>query len=272
MAFFEHSNNKKIYYEVHGEGKPIVLLNGIMMATMSWHMFIPALSAGNKLILMDFFDQGQSDKLADQTYNQDLQVEALKGLLEHLGLDRVSLAGVSYGGNIALKFAAEHPDMVDRLVAFHAAPKTGAWLRDVGKSWTLSIDDPHNFYYTSIPVIYSPEFYNNNTEWVETRQNFLTAHIFTNKDFMQALVRLIQSADDYDISGKLGSITAKTLIIAAETDPLTPLSDQKSLKDGIKDSELIILPGCGHASMYEKSTLFVTLVLGFINSSFQGLL
>jgi len=271
MAFFEHSSNKKIYYEVHGEGKPIVLLNGIMMATMSWHMFIPALSAGNKLVLMDFFDQGQSDKLTDQAYNQDLQVEALKGLLAHLSLDKVSLAGVSYGGNIALKFAAEHPDMVDRLVAFHAAPKTGAWLKDIGKSWILSIDDPNNFYNTSIPIIYSPEFYNNNPEWVAARQNFLTSQVFTNKDFMQALVRLTQSADDYDISGKLSNITAKTLIVSAESDPLTPLADQKSLKDGIKDSELIILPGCGHASMYEKPALFTSLILGFINSSFQGM-
>jgi pimeloyl-ACP methyl ester carboxylesterase len=265
MTFFQ-LNGKKIHYEVHGEGAPIVLLNGIMMATMSWHMFIPALSAKNQLILMDFFDQGQSDKLTHEEYDQNLQVEALKGLLDHLGLTKASLAGVSYGGNIALKFAATYPDMVDRLVAFHVAPKTGAWLRDVGKSWILSIDNPENFYHTSIPVIYSPAFYNDNPEWVATRQNFLTNQIFTNKDFMQALARLTASANNYDITNELGNITAKTLIVAAEYDPLTPISDQKALQEGISGAELIFLPNCGHASMYEKPALFTTLILGFINS------
>ncbi|MDR2167086.1 MAG: alpha/beta hydrolase [Clostridiales bacterium] len=270
MAFFEF-DNKKIHYEVHGEGAPIVLLNGIMMSTLSWHMFIPALSANNRLILMDFFDQGQSDKLVGQEYDQTVQIKALKGLLDHLGLAKVSLAGVSYGGNIALNFAAIYPEMVTRLVAFHAAPKTGAWLRDVGKSWIAAASDPHAFYNTSIPVIYSPEFYNNNPEWVAVRQNFLTNQVFTNQDFMQALVRLTVSADNYDITDKLGKIAAKTLVVAAEYDPLTPQSDQKAVQEGINGAELVFLPGCGHASMYEKPTLFASLILGFVNAKFEGL-
>ena len=264
-------SGKKIHYEVYGEGAPIVVLNGIMMSTFSWHMFIPSLSANNKLILMDFFDQGQSEKLTNEGYDQSVQVEAVKGLLAHLGLEKASVVGVSYGGNVALKFAATYPNMVERLVVFHAAPKTGAWLKDVGKSWVMSIDCPHNFYNTSIPVIYSPEFYNANPEWVAVRQNFLTNQVFTNKDFMQALVRLTQSAENYDVTGILGNITAKTLIVAADTDPLTPASDQKALRDGIEGAQWVILPNCGHASMYERPTLFASLILGFVNANFQGL-
>ncbi|MCL2235028.1 MAG: alpha/beta hydrolase [Defluviitaleaceae bacterium] len=269
MATFE-LNGKNIYYETHGEGAPIVLLNGIMMSTPSWQMFVPPLSANNQLILMDFFDQGQSHKMVDEEYDQALQVAALKGLLDHLGLKKASLAGVSYGGNVALRFAVEHTEMVDKLVIFHAAPKTGAWLQDVGKGWILSMDSPENFYNTSIPVIYSPGFYNNNPEWVAVRKNFLTSHVFNNQDFLQAVARLTRSADNYDISDKLDKITAKALIIAADTDPLTPYADQKALAEGINGAELILLPNCGHASMYEKPTLFASLIAGFINTDFTG--
>jgi len=270
VAIYQH-NGRKIYYEIHGEGRPMIVLNGIMMSTASWKMFVPALSAGNQLILMDFFDQGQSEKLTDVKYDHSLQVEALKGLLEHLGHEKINMIGVSYGGNTALKFAAEHPEMVERLIIFHAAPDTGSWLRAVGKSWAMSIDDPENFYNTAIPVIYSPEFYNNNPEWIAERKQLLTTQTFKDMDFMNAIVRLSESAEKYDIRDKLCQITARTMIVSAEYDLLTPPSEQKALKDGIKDAELVHLPGCGHASMYEKPTLFLSFVLGFVNSDFTGL-
>ncbi len=53
MSYLSH-NGSKIYYEVHGEGEPLILLNGIMMSTVSWKAFVPVLKENNKLILMDF--------------------------------------------------------------------------------------------------------------------------------------------------------------------------------------------------------------------------
>ncbi|MFR3346702.1 MAG: alpha/beta fold hydrolase [Christensenellales bacterium] len=58
---------KKVYYELHGEGEPILVLNGIMMSTESWNAFKPSFSKDNLLILVDFFDQGRSDRLISST-------------------------------------------------------------------------------------------------------------------------------------------------------------------------------------------------------------
>ena len=58
MAFFSFEG-KQVYYETHGEGNPLLLLNGIMMSTMSWKEFVAPLSAQNRLILVDFMDQGK---------------------------------------------------------------------------------------------------------------------------------------------------------------------------------------------------------------------
>jgi len=270
MAQFEFKG-KKIHYETHGEGAPIVLLNGIMMSTLSWYQLIQPLSANNKLILLDFLDQGQSDKYKDEPYNLDLQVAVLKALLDHLELKKTAIAGISYGGNVALKFAAEHPEYVHRLIAFNVTAKTGAWLKELGQSWVLSANNPEHFYCTTIPIIYSQEFYNSRPDWVKIRKDFLTGQIFTNKEFMDGIIRLTQSADDYNIESKLCNITAKTLIIASETDPITPVKEQYKLHDGIKDSELVLLPGTGHATMYERPALFISLLLGFANSPLEGI-
>jgi len=78
--------------------------------------------------------------------------------------------------------------------------------------------------------------------------------------------RLTNSAESFDARKDLENINAPTLIVAADEDYLTPIANQKELHKMIKNSELVILPGVGHASMYEKPLLFVTLVLGFINA------
>ena len=64
----------------------------------------------------------------------------------------------------------------------------------------------------------------------------------------------------------LDQITAPTLIVSCQEDYLTPMEEQRRMAERIPNSDLVILPGCGHASMYEKPVLFVSLTLGFINN------
>ena len=264
MAFFDFKG-KQVYYEVMGEGKPILVLNGIMMSTSSWGIFVEAFSKSNKLILVDFLDQGRSEKMEGTEYDQSHQSELLKELLIHLQLPKVNIVGISYGGEVAQRFAIDNPEYVEKLLLFNTTSKTGQWLRDIGEGWNLSIDNPLNYYLTTIPVIYSPGFYEKNHQWMEDRKKLLTAGLFYDKEFLKAMVRLTRSAENHDTENELHKIKCPTLIVGGEEDYLTPLKEQRILKDRITNSELIILSGCGHASMYEKPSLFSTLVLGFVN-------
>jgi len=88
--------------------------------------------------------------------------------------------------------------------------------------------------------------------------------IFSNPVFLDAIERLTNSAEHYDERKRLDRITARTLIVAAEDDILTPKGDQALLHKYIHSSELISIPNCGHASMYEKPLLFTTLIVGFL--------
>ena len=79
------------------------------------------------------------------------------------------------------------------------------------------------------------------------------------------LIRLTNSSEGYDVSDRLGEVECPTLIVNATDDVLIPLVEQTRLHEGIKNSEMVIIPKCGHASMYEKPMLFSSLVLGWIN-------
>ncbi|MFA6801714.1 MAG: alpha/beta hydrolase, partial [Acholeplasmataceae bacterium] len=87
-----------------------------------------------------------------------------------------------------------------------------------------------------------------------------------NPEFLDAMERLTNSAENYDARAELDKITAPTLIVSADEDYLTPIPNQKYLHAHIKDSEYILIPGAGHAAMYEKPLLFTTLILGFVNA------
>lgn len=258
---------RNIYYDVQGEGLPILILNGIMMSTKSWEPFVESLSEHNMLIRLDFIDQGQSDKLENSVYNQEIQVDIVDTLLSHLKLDQINLVGISYGGEVAIQYAAKYPSKVRRLILFNTTAYTSPWLAETGKMWN-AIGRTRNgqaYYQATIPVIYSPSFYDNNLDWMKKREAVLLP-LFSNPVFLDAMERLTNSAEQYDARASLKDITAKTLIVGSDEDYLTPLNNQKLLHKEITNSEFVIIPGAGHASMYEKPLTFISLILGFVNA------
>ncbi|MDR0831496.1 MAG: alpha/beta hydrolase [Bacillales bacterium] len=262
FKFKEHN----IFYDIKGKGKPFIILNGIMMSTKSWEVFVNSFSNNNMFIRVDFIDQGQSDK-ALITYDQDTQAELVKALLDYLTLDKVSVVGISYGGEVALHFAVNYPERLDRLVLFNTTAKTSAWLKDIGEGWIITSRtlDPMAYYYQTIPVIYSPHFYQKRLDWMRRREETLKP-TFSNPVFLKAMERLTRSSESHDLLNRINEIVAPTLIVTAEEDYLTPTPEQKVLKDLIPNSFIVSLPKTGHASMYETPLIFASLVLGFINT------
>lgn len=260
-----------IFYEIEGKVSPnkdvIVMLNGIMMSTASWAAFMPAFSKKNVLLRFDMIDQGQSSK-ATEAYTQKLQVDILKALLDHVGFKKVNLVGISYGASVALQFSIKYPNYVKKLVLANGVAKTSKWLAAIGHGWN-EVGKSRNglaYYNISIPYIYSPHFYSKNIEWMENRKNMLVP-LFSNSEFLDAMERLTNSAESHDTVDNLPTVKARTLIISGELDYLTPVFEQEFLHKNITHSTHVLIPGCGHASMYEEPELFTQFVLGFINAT-----
>lgn len=257
---------KNIYYEIYGSGEPLVILNGIMMSTSSWSAFIDVLSCNNKLVLVDFVDQGQSDK-ADEQYSQDFHVEILKDLFEKLNLKKIHLLGISYGGEVAQRFAIKYSEKILSLILSNTTSYTNEFLKDIGKGWIHAAKtyDGSIFFKTTMPYVYSPEFYEKNIDWLKEREKLFS--ISLQPDWYEGFIRLVISADDLDITKELHKINVPTLIIGAENDITTPVRYQEDIQKNIKDSKLIVIKGSGHGSMYEKPYEFVSAVCGFIENA-----
>jgi pimeloyl-ACP methyl ester carboxylesterase len=258
--------NYTIYYESYGSGKPILILNGIMMSTLSWKPFIEAFSKDNQLILIDMLDQGKSSKLDGQVYNQDIQVEMLASFIQTQQLKDCALFGISYGGEVAIKLTIAHPALVERLMLFNTTSHNSEWLQEIGRAWNKAASDPEAYYSTTIPVIYSQKFYEQHIDWMNNRKAVLH-QVFSNPVFMNAMVRLTNSANDLDERARLKEISCPTLVVGCEQDIITPFANQQFIAKEIKKSQLVYVPDSGHALMYEKPILFCSLVLGFTNNT-----
>lgn len=264
MSTFDFNGNQ-VYYEVYGQGKPLVILNGIMMSTKSWVKFIPSFSKDNMLILVDLLDQGQSQKMS-HNYDQSVQADLVLALADHLKLEKLNIMGISYGGEVSLKYAIKYGDRLDRLMLFNTTAATEEWLREIGRGWNKVglTRDGEAYYSVTIPVIYSPEFYIKNIDWMTNRKKTLVP-LFSNPQFLDAMQRLVISSDYHDVRSDLDKITAPTLIVGCDKDCLVPLQEQEYLNKHIKNSTLVVIRDSGHASMYEKPLVFSSLVLGFVN-------
>ena len=202
-----------------------------------------------------------------EEYTHDLQAELTHELIQHLGLKDLTVVGVSYGGEVAIRLALRHPEDVSRLVLANTAAWTSNWLRDIGHAWNRvgKTLDGDAYYDLAIPVIYSSNFYQAKEEWMENRRKILVP-LFSDKTFQDRMERLVNSSESHDLRDEVHKINCETLVISSKYDCLTPLHEQDFLVEKIPHSHHVILPNCGHASMYEDPLLFISLVLGFANA------
>jgi len=267
MKYFNYLG-KKVYYEITGKGEPVILLNGIMMSMKSWDNVIDPLNENFKVIRVDFLDQGLSDT-HEEDYTQDIQVELIKSLLEHLEIEKINVVGISYGGEVALNFATKYQDKVNKLIIYNSVSHTNEKLAKLGHVWNKYAKevDAKNYYLETIPIIYSKHFKDNNVEWMNNREKGLINGVFNDKNFLNKMIRLTNSAESYDVRDKLDTLEVPVLIVGAEEDYLTPLQEQRNLAKLIKNSSLIVLPNVGHASMYEDPFIFNALIIGYLKNN-----
>ena len=116
MRTFHAADGTELAYHVKGAGTPLVCLPGGPMRESSYLGNLGGLSARCQLVLLDLRGTGQSAVPADHaSYRCDRLVSDVDALQDHLGLDRIDLLGHSAGANIAVQYAARHPERVRRL-------------------------------------------------------------------------------------------------------------------------------------------------------------
>jgi 3-oxoadipate enol-lactonase len=252
-----------IYYEVHGQGSPLVFLNGIMMNTLSWVDHVARLKDHYQIIVYDMRDQGQSSRL-EPGYDISIHAEDLKKLLDHLQIPKAHLWGVSYGGQVALIFSLKYPERVDRLVLSNTSAHVDQYLLSLGELWKRAarLYDGEAFFDLALIPIYSRHFYNAHYDWLANRRQLFKD--FLTKDWFDGFIRLASSNATYDIRERLPQIQHPAFLIAAQEDIITPYAQVLEMSRSLPNAQFVCIPEAGHAVFLEKMDTVCTLIKGFL--------
>jgi pimeloyl-ACP methyl ester carboxylesterase len=253
-----------LHYEEHGSGEPLVLLGGIMMSAASWALHVPVLSRHVRLILLDMRDQGRSGRMKGE-YPLDIHVPDIVALLDALKIERAHVMGVSYGGQVAQRFALDHPERVKTLILANVNYYITNLLAEIGRAWEVAaeLNDGARFFQLAVPFIYSRAFYAKHLEALRQRQAMFKSTL--TKDWFEGFVRLCHSAMGFRLTeDEMRSLQMPTLLLAAEEDQLTPPRVMEEMYEAIPHAEFVCLPGTGHGACLERPGEFMTVVIGFL--------
>src|SRR5881628_3037116 len=123
-------NGIKLYYEIHGTGRPLILLHGGLGAIEMFGPNLPALARGRQVIGVDLQGHGRTADV-DRPISVQLMADDIAALIQQLRLDSVDVMGYSLGGGVALQVAIRHPELVRRLVVVSMPFKRSAFYPDI---------------------------------------------------------------------------------------------------------------------------------------------
>ncbi len=246
-------NGIKVYYEVYGEGRPIILLHGAFWTiNMNWGQLIPELSKTRKVIAIEMQGHGHTPysdrKLAIKTLASDVE-----GVMDYLQIDSADVAGFSMGGSIAYQFAVQSPKRLRKLVIISSTYKTNGWLPVVNGAFKD----------------FKPDFFDNTP--VKTEYDAVAPDKTNWKKFITQMIAFAGVSFNVGDSN-IAKITAPVLLISGDNDGLDKIELIKTYKllgGGVSadlapmpKSQLAIVPSQGHVSLMMQTAT----ILNYMNS------
>jgi len=248
-------NGIKVYYEVYGKGKPIVLLHGAFMTIdMNWGELIPELSKNRKVIALELQGHGHTPFSERKLSHAALASDVTK-VMDYLKIDKADVAGYSFGGEVAYQLAIQSPERLNKLVIISSTYKTGGWLPEVNKA--LEGMKPDLFTNSPLHTAYNavaPD----KTKWTKFLEQMMAS-----------------AKQPFDLGdGNISKIPVPVLIIAGDNDGLdkTELSKTYKLLGGdvfadmgpMPKSQLAIAPGQTHVSLMMQTATILSYLNGFL--------
>jgi pimeloyl-ACP methyl ester carboxylesterase len=246
-------NGIKVYYEVFGKGKPIVLLHGAFYTIeMNWGQLIPELSKTRKVIAIEFQGHGHT-QFSERELSITTLASDVEKVMDYLKIESADVAGFSMGGTVAYQFAVQNPKRLRKLVIISSTYKTDGWLPVVNNAFKDF--KPELFNNTPIKAAYDAEA-PDKTKWIK----------FLNQMF--AFAEIPFNVGDSNIA----KITVPVLIISGDNDGLNKIELMKTYKllgggvsadlEPMPKSQLAIVPSQGHVSLMMQTKT----ILGYLDS------
>jgi len=258
--FFQ--NGVDLYYEVHGQGEPLVLIAGLTAHSGNWPAQLPVFASKRKTILIDNRNSGRSAVTEDGSV--PAMADDVAALMEHLGIAGADVLGRSMGGYIAQEVALRHPLRVRRLILESTAPVSSVrnnmlfehFLRLMGGGHDQRVVVGMFFLWENSPLLMADS--------VLFDQALGQAMADPHPQTIQGFKNQVRAIRSHDTRERLDQITAPCLIIAGAQDFLIPVEEQKMLLEGIPDARWLCLQGSGHGVHADQAERFNNAVLDFL--------
>lgn len=250
-------NGLKLYYEVYGAGKPIVLIHGSYMTIgLNWGQLIPELAKSHKVITLELQGHGHTADI-DRAISYKALASDVAGLLKHLKIDSADVLGYSLGGTVAWQLAIDNPALVSKLIIVSSVSKYKGWQPEI----------------LDILKIMSPEFLDQTPlkgEYEKVAPNpgnwraFLTKYIAFDKQ-------------DFDLGDdNIKAIKSPVLIINGDNDGVDKEHIIKLYKllggsvsgdmKGLPASRLAIVPATSHVTLMMETQKLWAIIQPFIDN------
>ena len=255
-------NDQGLYYEVHGEGEPLLCVMGLAADTLSWALNVPGFAERHRTIVFDNRDVGQSS-IADAPYEvSDMAQDAL-ALADELELESFHLLGVSMGGAISQQLALAAPERVRTLTLAVTFASGGAYARELSRVWAARRQAISREQHVDelMLLCFSEELYENEEFIGYIRQMMLSN---PHPQPPEAFARQLAAASSHDARDRLGSLSMPVHVIGAEHDILVPVWKSHEVAELIPGARLTVVERAAHGVNTERAQEFNTLVLDFI--------
>lgn len=263
MPYFTTKDGCNIFYTTYGfeTSKPFVIfLNGTTQTTLYWGHHVPSFSKLFRLLFYDARAQGQSD-LGNGPLSLAQHVSDLKDLVDHLGLDRTHLVGISHGARVALAFAVNFPEMVDRLVICSLSSDTNDRSRTIIRSWLeiLRLSGVEAMAWAAVPVVFGNNFLRHHQKMIDKIVNAVVK-----RNPKKALVAQLDAILRYPPPDSVPEdFDRPVLVISGSEDPIIDPAGARRIAR-ICRAQYEELSGIGHSIPAESPQLFDRLVIDFL--------
>jgi len=242
----------KIYYEVHGEGPPLILTHGYSSTSAMWKGQVTPLSRNHKLVLWDMRGHGQSDYPDDPAaYSEALTVGDIAALLDVVGARRAVVGGLSLGGYMSLAFYRAHPERASALLIIDTGP--GFKKDEAREAWNARAHETaERFEREGLAVLKA----------ASAERSSVTHR---NAQGLARAARGMLTQRDARVIEMLGMIKVPSLVVVGADDtPFLAASDYMAAK--IPGARKVVIPRAGHAVNIDQPQAFIDAVLPFLES------
>lgn len=206
-----------MYYEILGEGEPLLILQGMGVEITSAYGVITEFAKNYKVIAVDNRGVGRTD-MPDIPYSVEMMAEDTVGLLDKIGIEKAHVIGSSMGSRIAQVIAAKYPEKVKSLILNVAAASFPDSLKTITDA-SLENPDLREKMILEAGIIFMQKYPPN----------------------PESFLRQVKAVRDFDGRKQLNQIKSPTLIVNGTKDQFVPMDLTEELVEGIKGSKLILV-------------------------------